>query len=212
VRHRMGPLPPRARADARRAGDSSASCKNAEAGEHHRARRYSLHRDPVLFSLIASTGLCTSEALRIQRTGLDQDPWKGLPGANHLLRHREAEAAVARIAPPEGHEAIPHRELLFTMQGSVAPLASSRTYRPYGVGRRLTRERSRQLQSPSSRKQQRPPLFALLGRQPFRQKPREPGRACWQRSTRVTPREAALAQQARLHAERVSTQQTGRAP
>ena len=39
--------------------------------ERHRARRYSLYRDLVLFSLIAATGLRISEALRIQRTDLN---------------------------------------------------------------------------------------------------------------------------------------------
>ena len=39
--------------------------------ERHRARRYSLYRDLVLFSLIAATGLRISEALRIQRSDLN---------------------------------------------------------------------------------------------------------------------------------------------
>jgi site-specific recombinase XerD len=39
--------------------------------ERHRARRYSLYRDLVIFSLIAATGLRISEALRIQRSDLN---------------------------------------------------------------------------------------------------------------------------------------------
>ncbi|MCX7038096.1 MAG: tyrosine-type recombinase/integrase [Spirochaetes bacterium] len=39
--------------------------------ERHRARRYSLYRDLVLFSLIAATGLRISEALRIKHADLN---------------------------------------------------------------------------------------------------------------------------------------------
>ncbi|MBE3063399.1 MAG: tyrosine-type recombinase/integrase, partial [Spirochaetes bacterium] len=39
--------------------------------ERHTARRYSLYRDLVIFSLIAATGLRISEALRIQRSDLN---------------------------------------------------------------------------------------------------------------------------------------------
>ena len=51
---------------------STQSIGAAEKGnERHRARRYSLYCDLVLFSLVAATGLCISEALRIQHTDLN---------------------------------------------------------------------------------------------------------------------------------------------
>jgi integrase/recombinase XerC len=52
-------------------GSAHSRVTAGQAGERLKARRYSLYRDLVLFSLIAATGLRISEALHIQRADLN---------------------------------------------------------------------------------------------------------------------------------------------